>query len=187
MMALTFKHLAEVNFARCIEPHGFNHALDAWDFDDWMTAVGGEVGEALNVVKKLNRVRDGLSSFTLESETFLRAQLADELADAVIYADLLKRTHGCVSLLSDYDIADFAQLRAITLAEQDDLVSMSTLATNCLATAGGIVLYEKDTDDLVLAIDRLAHRGGIALGPAVISKFNRTSEKLGAPHRLEVE
>ena len=55
----------------------------------WATAMAGEVGEACNVVKKLERERLGLrgSRATL-------ADLADELADVVIYVDLLAMSQG---------------------------------------------------------------------------------------------
>jgi NTP pyrophosphatase (non-canonical NTP hydrolase) len=58
-----------------------------------MTAVAGEVGEAANIVKKLNRVRDGIPG-NKETEAELRAGLADEIADAVIYLDLLAQAAG---------------------------------------------------------------------------------------------
>ncbi len=58
-----------------------------------MTAVAGEVGEAANVIKKLNRVRDGIPG-NKESESQLRVMLADELADIAIYLDLLSQAAG---------------------------------------------------------------------------------------------
>jgi NTP pyrophosphatase (non-canonical NTP hydrolase) len=53
------------------------------------TELGGECGEALNIVKKLERSRLGIpgANATL-------AQLADELADVVIAADLLAMAAG---------------------------------------------------------------------------------------------
>lgn len=58
-----------------------------------MTAVAGELGEAANVVKKLNRVRDGIPGNT-ETESQLRSALADEVADTFIYLDLLAQAAG---------------------------------------------------------------------------------------------
>lgn len=81
------------NRARCEAPDGFNHPLAAWSLSDWMTATLGELGEAANVLKKLNRVRDGIPG-NKETPEELRAMLADELADAFIYLDLLAQAAG---------------------------------------------------------------------------------------------
>lgn len=81
------------NRTRCEAKNGFNHPLAAWSLSDWMTATLGELGEAANVVKKLNRVRDGIPGNT-RTEEQLRQDLADELADAFIYLDLTAQAAG---------------------------------------------------------------------------------------------
>lgn len=81
------------NRARCESPNGFNHSLQSWSLSDWMTATLGELGEAANVVKKLNRVRDGIKGNDLPA-SLLWAALADELADASIYLDLTAQAAG---------------------------------------------------------------------------------------------
>lgn len=86
-------NFSERNRRRCESPNGFNHALSSWSLSDWTTAVTGELGEAANIVKKLNRVRDGIPG-NRESEDELRANLADEIADTVIYLDLLAQAAG---------------------------------------------------------------------------------------------
>jgi NTP pyrophosphatase (non-canonical NTP hydrolase) len=86
---LTFKEFSELNRLRCEDPNGFNHKLDSWSLSDWMTALTGEVGEAANLVKKLNRIRDGVPGNKGVTEKELQAFLADELADVYIYLDLL--------------------------------------------------------------------------------------------------
>lgn len=53
----------------------------------------GELGEAANVAKKLNRVRDGIPG-NKETECQLRAKLARELADTFIYLDLIFQRLG---------------------------------------------------------------------------------------------
>jgi NTP pyrophosphatase (non-canonical NTP hydrolase) len=58
-----------------------------------MTATCGELGEAANIIKKLNRVRDGIPGNTEDSDQ-LRDQLAEELADVAIYLDLLTQAAG---------------------------------------------------------------------------------------------
>ena len=88
-MALTFDELRRKNVARCESRKGFNHNLDAWSTSDWMVALVGEVGEAANIIKKLNRHRDGIALEEDPSYSFLRAELIDELGDIQIYLDLL--------------------------------------------------------------------------------------------------
>ena len=86
---MNLRTFSAANLARCVSPSGFNHALESWSLSDWMTATVGELGEAANIVKKLNRVRDGIPGNGDATEAQLRAKLADELADAFIYLDLL--------------------------------------------------------------------------------------------------
>jgi len=81
------------NLSRCESETGFNHKIGNWSLSDWITAVVGELGEAANVVKKLNRVRDGIPG-NVESVEELKEMLADELADTYIYLDLLIQASG---------------------------------------------------------------------------------------------
>lgn len=88
MDKLTFAALREANLARLplfknrngepahTEPDGSD-----WTPNDWMTALAGEVGEAANILKKVRR-----GDSTMDES---REALAKELADAVIYLDLL--------------------------------------------------------------------------------------------------
>jgi NTP pyrophosphatase (non-canonical NTP hydrolase) len=117
---LTFARFAATNLKRCESPEGFHHALSAWSLSDWFTAAMGELGEAANKAKKLNRVRDGITGNT-ETVAELRTGLADEIADSVIYLDLL------------------------------------------------------------------AQAAGFDLETAIVSKFDRTSERIGSPERLGSE
>lgn len=99
-MAMTFGQFSEANRARCESPQGFNHPLTGWSTSDWMTALVGEVGEAANVVKKLNRVRDGVPGNKLSADE-LRDQLRKELGDVYVYLDLMSQSLG-------FSIADAA-------------------------------------------------------------------------------
>lgn len=73
--ALRFEVLRSANRHRCETKF---HPVSEWSETDWATAVGGEAGEALNKIKKRRR-----------GEAIDVNDVADELADAVIYADLL--------------------------------------------------------------------------------------------------
>jgi NTP pyrophosphatase (non-canonical NTP hydrolase) len=72
------KELRKVNEKRSIE--GFNMQLSDWSLPTWGNAVAGEVGEMCNIIKKQNR-GDSLPSF--------KSDLAKEIADIIIYLDLL--------------------------------------------------------------------------------------------------
>lgn len=84
---------SERNRRRCVAPNGFHHEIASWTLSDWVTAVTGELGETANIVKKLNRVRDGVPGNN-ETPEQLRAMLAEEIADVAIYLDLLAQAAG---------------------------------------------------------------------------------------------
>ena len=79
-MNLTFNQLRGTNIARCEEVF---LPLDAWSPTDWACAMAGETGEACNLIKKLRR-----------GENIKAREIGDELADIVIYADLLAARLG---------------------------------------------------------------------------------------------
>jgi NTP pyrophosphatase (non-canonical NTP hydrolase) len=87
---------SERNRLRCESPKGFNHQLNSWTLSDWVTALTGEVGEAANIVKKLNRIRDSIPG-NLNDDTnpyILMQKLAKEIADIAIYLDLFAQAAG---------------------------------------------------------------------------------------------
>lgn len=90
---MQFKAFSALNLRRCESSNGFNHLLGSWSLSDWFTATLGELGEAANIAKKLNRVRDGIPGNT-ETPDELRQELADEIADTFIYLDLLAQSAG---------------------------------------------------------------------------------------------
>lgn len=88
MSNLTFHDLRQVNVERCKRWHpGF--PADEWTIADWSNAAAGEMGEAANVVKKLRRSEFGHPGANDPSRDELEEMLADEIADTVIYLDLL--------------------------------------------------------------------------------------------------
>lgn len=82
-LTCTFETLSRINLERCEDVF---HPLDAWSPPEWACALGGEAGEALNVVKKYHR-----GDYDLDR---CRQLLAPELADIVLYADLLAQRMG---------------------------------------------------------------------------------------------
>lgn len=92
---LTFDKLSEQNAARAERWHAGG---DEWTASDWSNALAGEVGEACNLVKKVrrhetrvDRVEGGAGSYNTPDLDELLLGIADEIADIIIYADLLAR------------------------------------------------------------------------------------------------
>ena len=81
---MNLEEFSRINRERCESADGFNHKLSDWSLSDWMTAIMGELGEAANIAKKLNRVRDGIPG-NKETPDELRLKLSRELADVFIY------------------------------------------------------------------------------------------------------
>src|SRR5690242_12312889 len=81
MADLSFHQLARANRERC--ERDFHRPIDDWSPADWATVVAGEVGEACNLIQKLRR-----------GEAVDLDAIADELADAVMNADLLCQRLG---------------------------------------------------------------------------------------------
>ena len=91
MNGLTFSRLHDTSLARCQRWHP--GGIHDWSLSDWGVALVGEIGEACNIIKKLNRERDGIAG-NQELSSELRDKLSDELADSLIYLDLLASAAG---------------------------------------------------------------------------------------------
>jgi NTP pyrophosphatase (non-canonical NTP hydrolase) len=89
---LTLRHITDVSVERTNRWHP--SGIHQWSISDWCVAWVGEVGEACNIVKKLNRVRDNIRGNGSISSHKLKARLAEELADAVLYQVLVAASHG---------------------------------------------------------------------------------------------
>jgi NTP pyrophosphatase (non-canonical NTP hydrolase) len=86
-MPLTFARFAGQNQIRCQRWHKDK----PWDLNKWFTAITGELGEAANKLKKLNRLEDGLvgNRDTVSGDKkLLLWDIIEEIADFVTYADL---------------------------------------------------------------------------------------------------
>lgn len=77
---LDFDKMRKANRERT---EGSFHPVDTWSPSDWATAVVGELGEACNLIKKLRR-----------GQSILISDVAEELADTVLYLDLLSDSLG---------------------------------------------------------------------------------------------
>ena len=87
---LRFAKLSETNKLRteeCFFP------IEAWSPTDWATAMAGECGEACNYIKKMRRM-DSTWNNTDELRKVMINCIGKELADLIIYADLLAQRLG---------------------------------------------------------------------------------------------
>lgn len=97
MAKVSFERFSELNKLRCESPDGFNHELRAWDVNKWMVALFGEIGEAANIIKKLNRWEDDAETgkrVNNEEAYILQEKLKRELGDAFVYLDLIAQHLG---------------------------------------------------------------------------------------------
>jgi NTP pyrophosphatase (non-canonical NTP hydrolase) len=78
--------LAEFHIANQERAPFFPSACQGWILAQWGNALAGEVGEACNVIKKIDR-----GDFTLDEA---REDLASELADAFTYLDHIASKAG---------------------------------------------------------------------------------------------
>ena len=90
MNEISFQDLRDANVTRCIEWMG--HKPDRKNLAFHGLELGGEVGEALNIMKKLERGQMGMPG-----ELNLIAgmhKLAKELADVVVCVDIIASLYG---------------------------------------------------------------------------------------------
>ena len=194
--ALTFAQLRETNVARCSRWHpGFPND-GQWTGEDWANATAGEMGEACNVVKKLRRQETRLRGAVDPDYDVLRTKRGDEIADTLIYLDLLEAFYGITPRGGSY--ADIGS------SSVDGMVKRNGAGwSNSVAAAMGAVCetVEWITSDYPITVSRqdhlrpytrllmvrlchLAHFYGVDVSAAIVRKFNAISEREGLPERL---
>ena len=90
---INFKDFSKINKRRC--ETDFEHKLSDWSLSDWGVALAGETGEVCDVIKKLNRIRDGVDKANFgKTKKQLTADLAHEIGDVYAYLDLLAQAAG---------------------------------------------------------------------------------------------
>ena len=80
---MLLEHLRTANMIR-LERFGHGDLTEGWNVAEWGCAAAGEMGELCNILKKINRN----ASFDPPLED-LRLEAADEIADTMIYLDLI--------------------------------------------------------------------------------------------------
>lgn len=91
-MSLTFNDFQSINKERAAFWHGPESV--PWTGADWGNAMGGECGEAQNVIKKLRRVETSVVGQNDPPPADLVRKLGDELADTITYAFLVADHYG---------------------------------------------------------------------------------------------
>ena len=81
------KILRKVNESRSIKTFGMK--LSDWSLLEWSAAVGGECGEMQNIAKKIKR-----GDYGDRMHADGRSDLAKEMADIIIYLDLMASREG---------------------------------------------------------------------------------------------
>jgi NTP pyrophosphatase (non-canonical NTP hydrolase) len=87
---VNFDHLRKASILRDRKSFTSTHV---WSLSDWVCALGGEAGEVLNLVKKIQR--GDKTTYDKGREVQLTSEeVGKEIADVVIYADLLAQKLG---------------------------------------------------------------------------------------------
>ena len=164
-----------------------------WSLDDWLVALNGEVGELFNLIKKVSR-RD----YTLAA---LRQELSDEIADVVIYLDILSFRVGAPTVnpsLSRFSEVDTTMLWHNCTSRSKTCTTLvkllGDLALIIQHTNRGTKLTEEQAEALTSicactfdVLVRLAEFLNVDLSWAVIDKFNAVSHRVGADVTLSLE
>jgi len=96
MSVITFDELRRVSHERA-EAIG---DTSLWSLSDWAVEFGGEAGELLDALKKLNRLRAGFDDKRNLTELQCKRAIAKEVGDVVISLQLF-----CNQLDIDVDVA----------------------------------------------------------------------------------
>lgn len=85
-----FRYLRKVNKSRDLMMHE-KLKMEVWNGTDYGCAAAGEMGEACNIVKKMRRMESRIQPSDSQSKRYeeLRWRLGEELADTILYVDLL--------------------------------------------------------------------------------------------------
>lgn len=182
-MSLEFKTLREANLARLPtynNAKGEPEDCESWELLDWLLAMNGEVGELFNYIKKVRR-----GDFTL-AEAW--GMLAEELADVVIYMDILAHKMGGNDALFPRSFQEVL----VTSTQEETIArncafltwSIGMLAQELVAPHSASPASLETLQEIFWEVNRLAKRLNVNLGEAVLAKFNKTSAKIGSPVRI---
>jgi NTP pyrophosphatase (non-canonical NTP hydrolase) len=146
----------------------------------WANELAGEVGEACNILKKLDRE----FNYNVRGSRATLPALSEELADIIICADLL----GMAAQINYRD--DLCWPKPGSMAGRDYSTLGAMLARD-VGRACGVVLLRDHTSilqsvlhELIFDTKTVAGKLGIDLEHWTRTKFNMTSEKMGLKTKL---
>lgn len=146
------------------------------DLDFWGVELAGEVGEACNIIKKIERERLGLrgSRATLQD-------LADELADVIICVDLI----AChIKMTLDPGKLPFLSIKNSSLSKLGNEMAAAAGMVNHLIAAQNPTTLLSMLCILIHRTAAIANSQGIDIDAAVRTKFNSTSAKYNLTTRM---
>lgn len=91
---MDFRAFSTLNLQRARRRHP--QGIEEWSVNDWLAAMAGEAGEACNAGKKHRRILSGIQQHGDVPVSLEEAadRIVEELADVVIYADLVASRLG---------------------------------------------------------------------------------------------
>lgn len=154
--------LRKANRSRVVRWHGPDST--PWTGADWSNAMCGEAGEAANVVKKLRRFETGTRS-KRDDATYdeLRGDLREELADMIVYADLLAIHYGLdlrEGIIAKFDkVSEREGFPERLSPTQDEIDAHHRDRPHGLCAAHGEP--PGSCSDVPIAVDSLPYAGGV--------------------------
>ncbi len=170
-----------------------------WSLAEWTNAVAGEVGEACNLAKKLQRGDFG--PFASPGYNATCGELAHELADVVIYADIACfRAGGSLrEEIAKMRHLELQDRKSNNIAEMTNRIA-SKIGSACEIADGltrgdlgapGSEHYTNACRVLIrwlaavaLTAESASEVAGRSLNAAIIEKFNIVSDRVGCEVRL---
>lgn len=167
--------LRKKNVLRC--ETAFKHNINEWSVLEWAAAVAGEIGEAAQILNDLESLR--FKTF------FIKSRLKDELADIIIYMDLLLASleEPPIVFMDEYsrNYADFytdPPEWKINFCLEGLL--LLNLAKKVRRGDGSVLLIKDMCYQIISYVVDIAHMAVIDLDVAIAEKFNEVSERVGS-------
>jgi NTP pyrophosphatase (non-canonical NTP hydrolase) len=151
-----------------------------WSLMTWVNAILGEVGEAANIIKKVER-----NDFTLEEG---RAELGKELADVLIYLDIYAFQIGVEFELHKRPVEDIVSDKlsilmaalAVGLGQlASQAFSLNAVSRNARLSQIANGLGAARVSNILAHLSRIAQAADIDLQSAARAKFNEVSRRVG--------
>ena len=183
--------LREANVSRHIEWMR-GASVDSLPLNFRCVELVGEIGEAANIMKKIERHRLGIAGNTADLDV-LSAMLADELADVVICADLIAMDLKLP--LSENSLSVYARPGyALDTLGVELGRSLSRVCGMVAALAESGPTWRKSVENhligaleaVIVVVQKVALSQGIDMVSAISRKFNATSRKLDFLTRIAV-